>query len=63
MLANTGNKEDLEKKLTVLVFDKFKADEAEEDKKEKKTRVLMEEEGNESDSDSDGKIEFDEEDM
>ncbi|MCX8199892.1 MAG: DNA topoisomerase VI subunit B [Candidatus Micrarchaeota archaeon] len=62
LLANTGQKEELEKKLTFLVFEKFKADEAEEEKKEKKTRVIMEEEGGQPAAD-DGKIEFDEEDM
>lgn len=62
LLANTGNKEELEKKLTVLVFEKFKAEEAEESKKEKKTRVLMEEEGG-GESNEEGRIEFDEEDM
>ncbi|MEM3364153.1 MAG: DNA topoisomerase VI subunit B [Candidatus Micrarchaeia archaeon] len=61
-LANTGQKEEIEKKLTFLVFEKFKADEAEEEKKEKKTRVIMEEEGGSSSSEE-GKIEFDEEDM
>jgi len=62
LLANTGKKEELQQKLTFLVFEKFKADEAAEDQKEKKTRVLMEEEGGEGEGES-GKIEFDEEDM
>ncbi|MCX8205731.1 MAG: DNA topoisomerase VI subunit B [Candidatus Micrarchaeota archaeon] len=63
LLANTGNKEELEKKLAFLVFEKFKAEdiESEETKKDKKTRVLMEEEGGASGEE--GKIEFDEEDQ
>ena len=62
LLANTGEPTDLEKKLTEIVLSKFKEEEMEE-KKEAKTRKIMVEESEEAESDSEEKIEFDEEDM
>ncbi len=64
LLANSGDPEMLEKKLTKMVFEKFKAEEAEEKKEVKLRKIMVEESsGEEGKSDEEGGIEFDEEDM
>ena len=69
LLANTGNPEELEQKLTTLVFERFKKEDLEEKKKKiGKRKLLVEEtegmivEETTEEKENDGKIEVDEED-
>ncbi len=63
LLANTGTSEELEKKLTAVVFTRFKAEEAEENEEHKTREIMIEESESEAGETAENKIEFDEEDM
>lgn len=63
-LANSGNSEEIEQKLSAIVLDKFTVSESNDEEEVETRDIMIEEDGNyDDDEDSENKIEFDDEDM
>lgn len=63
-LANSGNSEEIEQKLSSIVLDRFTVEDSKEDEDGETRDIMIEEDGDyDGDNESEGNIEFDEDDM